>query len=116
MSCVVLRVHGRFLRQRCAEPVAVSYQADATPEVIVETLVSLLQGRRVLRRGRQPCEYLLKRLFAFDRKGGRTVLFACPARLVDKTAWTHLAVAHTTLLYPLAVGCRLTTTFIHDYA
>ena len=34
----------KFLRQRCAEPVAVSYQSDATSEVTVETWDSVLQG------------------------------------------------------------------------
>ena len=69
MSCVVLAVRTEgFLRQRCAELVAVSYQFDATAEVTVETLVSLLQGCHVLRRGRRPCNYLLERLFTFDTK------------------------------------------------
>ena len=79
MSCVVLRLLvEEFLRQRCAEPVAVSYQFDATHEVTVETLVSLLQGRRVLCRGRRPCEYILERLFSLDAKGRRTVFVQLP--------------------------------------
>ena len=40
------------------------------------------------------------------QKDCRTVLFPCPARLIDKTAWAHLAAAHTTFLYPFAFGCR----------
>ena len=45
MSCVVLRLRvEEFLRQRCAESVVVSYQSDATHQITVETLVSLLQG------------------------------------------------------------------------
>ena len=83
MCCVVLRLRmERFLRQRCADPVAVSYQSDAT----LETLVSLLQDRCVLWRGRRPFEYLQERLFGFDKTGGRTVVFACLAPLIDKTA------------------------------
>ena len=76
MSCVGLRVRMEgFLRQRCAELVAVSYQSDATPGVTVETLVSLLQGRRVRQQKRQPCKYLLEPLFAVDTKDGPTVVF-----------------------------------------
>ena len=42
MSCVVLLLRmEEFLRQRCAERLAVSYQSGAAPEVIVKTLVSL---------------------------------------------------------------------------
>ena len=77
-----------------AKPVAVSHQSDATPEVTVGTLVLLLQGRRVLWRGRRPCECLPERLLAFDTKGGRTVLFACPARLIDKNGMYPLVAAH----------------------
>ena len=65
MSRVVLRLlMGEFLQQRRAEPVAVSYQSDAIPEVTVETLVSLLQGRRVLWQSHRQCKYLPR---AFDR-------------------------------------------------
>ena len=92
-----------FLRQDWAEPVAVSCQSDASPEATLETLVSLLRGRRVLRRGRRPCEYLLERLLAFDTKGGRTI---CLARFIDKQSWTHLASAHEEFLHPFAFGCR----------
>ena len=45
------------------------------PELIVHTLVSSLQGRRVRQHKRQPCKYLLERFFAFNTKDGRTVLF-----------------------------------------
>ena len=54
MSCVCvrrLRVEG-FLRQSCAELVAVLYQSNVFPEVTLDTLVSLLQGRRVLQQKR----------------------------------------------------------------
>ena len=61
MSCVALRLRmAEFVRQRCAEPVASSYQPEAAPETL-ETLVSLLQGRRVL-----------QRILAFDTKGSNT--------------------------------------------
>ena len=53
----------------------------------------------------QSTQRLVEQLFPF-----------CLARLVDKTAWTHLAAAHETFLYPFAFGCRLSTTFIHDFA
>ena len=69
-------------------------------------LVLLLHGRRVLWRGRRPCESLPERLFAFDTKGGRTVLFACRALLIDKTACTPWLQHTKSFLYPSALGCR----------
>ena len=69
-------------------------QVKVLPEVTVHTLVSLLQGRRVRQQKRQPCKYHLDRFFAFNTKDGRTMLFACFARLSDTTSWTHLAAAH----------------------
>ena len=43
------------------------------PEVTVDALVSLLQGRRVRQQKRQPCMYLLERFLTFNTKSGRTV-------------------------------------------
>ena len=63
------------------------------PEVTVDTLVSLLQGRRVRQQNRQPCKYLLERFFSSNTKG-----------------WSN------SFLYPFAFGCRISTTFIDDYA
>ena len=70
VSRVLLRLRiEEFLVQRCAQLVAVSNKSDATPEAAVQTLASLVQGRRVLRRGRRPCENPPERLFAFYTKG-----------------------------------------------
>ena len=54
-------------------------------------------------------------LMTVATKGGRTVLFACPGRLIDKRhAPTWLQ--HTNrFCVALRIICGLSTTFIHDY-
>ena len=106
MSVLRMRVEV-FFRQGFAEPVAVSYQSNVFPEVTLDTLVSLLQGCRVLQQKRQPCKCLLERFFAFNTKDGRTIFPFCLARLIDGTSWTHLAAVHGTFLYPFAFRCRI---------
>ena len=80
ISCVLLRLRVEKFCGRCAEPVGVSCQSEVT----VDTLVSLLQRRRVRQPERQPCKYFLERLDV------RTVLYVLHcARPIDKTSWTH---------------------------
>ena len=107
-SCCSAGAHGRRFAAAILQSLSQCHISPMpAPEVILEALVSLLRGRRVLRRGRRPCEYLLERLLAFDMKGGRTVLFACPARLIDKTGMDHNWPQHTIeFLHSFAFGCR----------
>jgi len=95
-----------FLRFHCGGPVAVTYQSDATPEITFQRHDVEVAGRRLQRGGYQTGEYLLDRLFAVAPSGQQCVLFRCPLRLADKTAWTHLQAASQMLLYPWEYGCR----------
>ena len=108
MSCVVLRLlMEEFLLSRCAESVAVSYQSDAVPDVNVETLDSLLQGRRV-RQQKKNANHAstLKSVYSLSTQSGRTVFLVFRARLIDKTAWTHLVAAHKSFLHRTAHHLR----------
>ena len=97
MNCIVLwlRVE-EFLRQSCAEPVAVSYQSDFS------ALVSLLQGRRVRQQKRQPCKYLLERCFCRNQHKRMGDPLGCSTHIVSASHCTSSA--------------NPSTTFIHDSA
>ena len=87
MSCVVMRVRVEvFFFGSVVQSLSQCHsQSDATPEVTVETLVSLLHDGRALRGGRRPCDDPSGALIRVRLEGWNS-LFACLVRLIDKTA------------------------------
>ena len=86
--------------------IAISYQSDATPTVVMETSSVADGHRQHLNKGRRSAEFVLERMFAVAASGDRTVVLQWPLRLHDKTAWTHLSVAAKTMKYPFLYGCE----------
>lgn len=93
-----------FLRQHSDGPIALSYQADETPEITFERCDIHLFGQWIKRGGFRTGEYLLDRLFARTATD-MNVLFRCPVRLANKTGWAHLAAASQVILFPWNFGC-----------
>ena len=95
----------KFLRDHAQEVQAISYQSDATPQVVLETFTDTDGPRRRLNRSRRTGEFVLERLFAITASGARSVLLQWPARIADKTTWTHVTLAANTIKFPFQYGC-----------
>ena len=59
----------------------------------------VVAGPPCLSEKRQPCKYLLERLFEVNTKDGRSAFSDCCARLIDNMSLIHLAAAHRSFLH-----------------
>ena len=96
----------KFLRTHSQVVTAISYQSDATPQVLMETKSVADGHHHHISKGRRSAEFVLERFFAIAATGHRTVLLQWPVRVADKTAWTHVSLAAATLKYPFLFDCE----------
>lgn len=94
-----------FMTDAAGAPIAVSYQSDATPEIVFEREDIIIGPRRYHRGGYRTSDFLLDRFFATVPSGRQCVVFRAPMRLEDKTAMTHLTAAEQLIMYPWDHGC-----------
>ena len=89
-----------FVTQRAGAPVAAVFSCDITPLSTVQTYTAVSNGVRVVRRGRTGSDFCINRGFWFDDQGHRLAVFASPAKLFDKSAWSQYSSLRTVMSYP----------------